>query len=585
MRRSALHRAVIAPRRRRRAIAVAVTIGLVPAGVAATAMDTAQAAAAGPRVHLTAGNHTVTAAWSTVAGATGYTVRYATKASLAGAHSVQTTEQHVRLAKLHNGTRYFVAVTANRAAGAVSPASTVTASALHATPAEGYPYAVSDVHASPAGPDQVQVTWSGGGRATKVGVIAGGESTTTAMHFRSAWYPATTHSVLLTVPEKFRKSLGAGTGNYVFVRVVESNSTAAKPAMHLRYDIGDSYRISTLASSALAGSDPAPPTADRLKVAELNVQSFTATEHFSSTDQWSARKERIAKTVLTAQPDLFLTSELDTHKIDPKCVNHTHNTKGPHTYCATALSELASLLNSGATPLKAATGDAYQQVLAQSAKHNLGGQITSGAQIFYNPAAMTLESHGFLSPAIDLGIRQSGVQDRWWSWARFKLASGREFYAVAVHLPAIDSGPNMTAMHAAVTTAAAAYLARMDSANLPIVIGGDFNSDPIRNSKPATAILVKAGYTDAASTPNRTGARYATYNGHNGGGGTDPGYPVTAVPHRYNTSRIDFILMHGNARSYSYANVLHIDGERFQKSYQGSDHNLQLASIGIGDPQ
>lgn len=582
MRRSELSGAITSSRRGRRALAVVVAIGLLPMGVALTAADAAEAATSGPQVHLTAGDHTVTAAWSKVAGAKSYTVRYATKASFSGAHSVRTTALHVALRELQNGSRYYVAVSADRAIGA---AAATAASAVHATPADGYPYPVSDVQASPAGPDQVQVTWSGGGRATKVGVIAGGESTTSALHFRSAWFPATTHSVLLTVPDRDRMSLGAGTGNFVFVRVVQSNSTADEPTMHLHYDIGDGYRISTLAASALAGSDPAPATEDRLKVAEMNVQSFSATENFSSTDQWAARKERIASTVLASGADLFLTSELDTHRIDAKCVNHTHNTKGPHTYCATAYSQLRGLLDQGAKPLKAATADTYQQVLAQSAKHNMDGKITSGAQIFYDPAKMTLEAHGFMSPAFDLGIRQAGVQDRWWSWARFKMNSGREFYAVAVHLPSMDSGANMAALHTAVVRAATSWLAQLNSAKLPMVIGGDFNTDPIRDSNPASEILLKAGFTDTAATTHRTGSRYATFNGHNGGGGTDPGYPDTAVAHRYNTSRIDFILTHGNAASYSYANVLHINGDRFQKSYQGSDHNLQLASIGIGNPQ
>lgn len=582
MRRSMSSSATASPRRARRALAVALAIGLLPTAVALGASDAAEAATAGPKVHLTAGDHTVTAAWSKVAGATSYTVRYATKASLAGAHSVRTTASHVALDKLHNGSEYYVAVSANRAIGA---AAAVAGSTVHATPTEGYPYPVSDVQASPAGPDQVQVTWSGGGRATKVGVIAGGESTTTALHFRSEWLPATTHSVLLTVPARYQKSLGAGTGNFVFVRVVQSNSTAAEPTMHLHYDISEGYRISTLAASAIAGSDPAPATADRLKVAEMNVQSYSASEHFSTVDQWAARKERIAATVLASGADLFLTSELDTHRIDANCVNHTHNTKGPHTYCATAYSQLKGLLDQGPKPLKAATADTYQQVLAQSAKHNMVGKITSGAQIFYDPAKMTLEAHGFMSPAFDLGIRQAGVQDRWWSWARFKMNSGREFYAVAVHLPAMDSGKDIAGLHSEVVKAATGYLARLNSANLPMVIGGDFNTDPIRDPDPASEILLKAGYTDSAATTNRTGARYATFNGHNGGGGTDPGYPDTAEPHQYNTSRIDFILMHGNATSFSYANVLHIDGNRFEKSYQGSDHNLQLSTIGIGDPQ
>ena len=582
MRRSALHRAFAPPRHGRRTLAFALIVGLLPATAALTTASAADAAPAGPALHLTAGDRSVTAAWSKVPGATSYTVRYATTASFVGAHSLRTTAQSVRITKLHNNTRYYVRLLPDRT---VRADAAVTGATQHATPDDGYPYPVSDVRATTAGPDQVQVTWSGGGRATRVGVIAGGESTTEIMHFRSDWYPATTHSVTLTVPDRYRTSLGGGTGNYVFVRVVQSNSTAASPAMHLHYDIGDSYRISTLAASALAGGAPAPATGDRLKVAEMNVQSWSATEHFSGTNQWDARKDRIAKTVLASGADLFLTSELDTHRIDPSCVNHTHNTKGPHTYCATALSQLSALLNQGSKPLRAATGDAYQQVLAVSAKHNMDGKITSGAQIFYNPAKMTLEAHGFLSPQFDLGISQPGVQDRWWSWAKLKLNSGREFYAVAVHLPALDSGTNIGALHTKVATAAQAYLARINGTNLPVVAGGDFNDDPIRNRNAASQVFLRGGFTDAAATPNRTGALYATFNGHNGGGGVDPGYPDTAVPHRYNTSRIDFILLHGNARSYSYANVLHVDGNRFQKSYQGSDHNLQLATIGIGDPQ
>ena len=149
----------------------------------------------------------------------------------------------------------------------------------------------------------------------------------------------------------------------------------------------------------------------------------------------------------------------------------------------------------------------------------------------------------------------------------------------------LDSGADITKLHAQVVSSAQGYLARLNGANLPMIAGGDFNTDPIRDSNPSSAVMLRAGFTDAAATQDRTGAQYATFNGHNGGGGVDPGYPDTAVPHRYNTSRIDFIMMKGNATSFSYRNVLHLDGGRFDKSYQGSDHNLQLATIGIGAPQ
>jgi hypothetical protein len=41
----------------------------------------------------------------------------------------------------------------------------------------------------------------------------------------------------------------------------------------------------------------------------------------------------------------------------------------------------------------------------------------------------------------------------------------------------------------------------------------------------------------------------------------------------------------GSPHTYAYANVVHTANSLFVKDYQGSDHNLQLATIGIADPK
>ena len=57
---------------------------------------------------------------------------------------------------------------------------------------------------------------------------------------------------------------------------------------------------------------------------------------------------------------------------------------------------------------------------------------------------------------------------------------------------------------------------------------------------------------------------------------------MNAVIHPYPTSRIDYILTKGSPFTYRYENVVHIAGGKFQDEYQGTDHNLQVAEIGLG---
>lgn len=591
-------RAARRAQRRIRAVLTALVIGAVAVG-GVTAVAPAEAAPAAPKLKLVAGDHAVTAAWSAVAGVTSYTVRISKTPSLSHARVVTTPQRSVKLAKLTNGTHYYVAVTPDRTA--FTPAITRSA-VVKATAAAGVPLPISKVTvvSGPAA-NQVTVKWAGGGRTNKVAVIAGSSVLANDRPFHSGWYPSTTRSITLTVPAKYRQYVGAGSGNPVWVRVVESNG--ASSAFGPNYSYARKYRPSTPGAWAFAG-DPAPSAAvDKLVVAELNTQTVEATAHFSKTNRWAARAPRVANYIKAASPDLLLTAELSTGLVRTGCVNSVRNNTFP-CEADTQYQDLANRL----PKLKLADQDAYQRVM-EAMRLDGGkwqGKITSGAHIFYNADKLTLLDHGFFAPARAASdTRVTGVQglgvspwnpssavnaDRWLSWAKFRIdASGREFYAVAAHLPVGDSAlvvntrvQETTKLLAAIDAKAAA------DGGLPVVFGGDVNSDSVRNAKAVQPLFIKDGWFDAAATgPKklRTGMKVSTANGSGPQDGVDPGYGSKPVVHPYETSRIDYILLKNSPHTYKYANVLrlHANG-RFIKALQGTDHNMQLATIGIGDP-
>lgn len=92
---------------------------------------------------------------------------------------------HQAIGGLTNGRRLAVRVTATGAAGGSTTVS--------GTPSAGYPLAITRVTARPGSGNSVVVHATGGGRATRIGVIAGGDATNGVHHFRTKWYPATQH--------------------------------------------------------------------------------------------------------------------------------------------------------------------------------------------------------------------------------------------------------------------------------------------------------------------------------------------------------------------------------------------------------
>lgn len=580
-------------RRRLRTALTTIVLGAVALG-GAVAVAPAEAAPAAPRVRLVPGNGAITAAWSAVPGAASYTVRVSKKKSLSRSRSLTTARRDLKLSGLKNGVPYYVAVTAN---GTITPA--VPRSAVTSARAQkGVPLPVSHVIVtSGPGADQVTVSWSGGGRAVKVGVVAGSNVTTDQRSFHSSWYPATTRSITLTVPARYRAYLGAGSGNPVFAKVVQSNS--ASTAFGPSYSYERKYRPSPVDTWAFAKAVVPSAPVTKLRVAELNVQSVGATAGFSATNQWSQRAPRAAAYIDRAAPDLLMTAELATNKLG-SCQNHPYLGQPYVCRSTTQVADLARRLDR----LKLAGTDAYDRVLDQmNSSSRWQGNVTNGSHVFYDPAKLQLLDHGYISPALSPGVHFGDVTglgvsgftdkeikgDRWFSWAKLQTVDGgRQFFAVAGHLP--------VGMSAKVVNVRLEESKKLVSAldalagGLPMVLGADMNGDSTRDPKPAQVSFISDGWFDAAATPAkkyRSNMKVSTANGSGEQiGAKDPGYGSRPVRHPYETSRIDYILLKNSPHTYKYENVLylHKDGT-FIKSVQGTDHNMQLATIGIGDPR
>lgn len=582
----------------RRRVRVAATASAVVGAVLAGAFTIVPASADTPAPHVraVAGDAALTATWTRIADASRYTVKISEKKSFSHARTVHTGATTTVVRHLRNGHSYFVRVTAERTGIA---ATALTSTSVKVTAHRGAPTPVSDVRVVPgSAPNTLDVTWTGGDRMQKVGLVAGSNVTVTERKFHSAWYPATTRAITLTVPAKYRSFIGAGTGNPVYVRVAQSNSGST--TFHSTWDYPDRYRASTVGSWNFAKAPAAAGTSTPIRVAELNTQTNGASAGFSTSDQWAARLPRVTRLLESAKADLVLTAELSTNPDDDR-KTACSNTADDQYRCSynTQYSQLAKSLSGSLT---LADPDAYARVMDEqrSAPSRYGAAVTDGAHVFYDPSSLTLVDHGFLSPALSAGTHFGSVTglgidgwmstpgiggDRWLTWAEFRTTDGRTFYAAAAHLPVGDSAAVAAKRQELGKVAGAWLTAKADG--LPVVFGGDFNTDPTRSVKAVQPVLVADGWVDSSAVAKgaRTNIRYNTTNASGPQNGADPGYPTRPYLQKWPTSRIDYVLLKNSPYPVSYENVLRrTAGGDFDHGYQGSDHNMQIATVGIGDP-
>ena len=528
--------------------------GLVGTATVATAPP-AGAAPTAPSVGLAFGDRSLTVAWGAVSGATGYTVQYGTSSTMARYASVDAgTKRNLLVPGLTNGVTYYARVVA--AVGS----SRVVSRIVSAVPDDGYPRALT-VTAVPAGQHAIRVSWTGQGRATKVGVIAGSEGGITRHVFRSAWHPATTTSITLTVPPEFRAQLGTGSGNPIFVKVATYNSLSAGTAMPNVKNEAAAYRLSLAGTYTWAGTTT--PTGTKVRVATWNVNSVSASAGLPG-HTWRDRRAEVAAGIAHSGAGLVATTELTT--ADAGLGNGVRQWEDLRNLLARPESGGYAIANSVTS---ATTGGAPN--------------TTVGAHLFYKPGLLTREEGGFVSPRHDLGLAwPSALTDRYLSWARFRVnATGARFYAVAVHLPA-DAGTTSYATLRAQEIAAVDRYVSGRAGQLPIVVMGDFNSSFAEVPNGPDSVLVGRGYYDTAAAPTRYNPRVSTANITNQVDNLGVrGYPFTPYVYRYPAPRIDYILVKNAPGSWRYANQVVLSDGRFDPRYQGSDHNLQWAEIGV----
>ncbi len=542
---------------RRAAVALAVALavaGLAGTGLVATAPPAAAALSA-PSVKLAFGDSSLTVAWGAVSGATGYTVQHSTTSTFSRPVSVSAgTKTKLFVTGLTNRTTYYVRVIAV-AGGTKAVSATATA-----VPDAGYPRLLT-VSAVSAGPDAIRVSWKGQGRATKVGVVAGANSALTTLPFHSAWYPATTTSITLTVPVELRPQLGSGSGNPVYVKVATYNSLTAGSAMPIVKNEAARYRLSP--SGTRAWAEHVTPSGTRLRVATYNVKSVTATAAYPGYT-WRDRRRAVAASITRSGAAVVATQELNTSDAG----------------LGTGVRQHEDLLNLLAQP--AAGGYAIANT---PTRETTGGDTNwaVGAHLFYRPALVTREAGGIVSPRRSLGLDwPTGLRDRYLSWARFRVnATGDRFYAVSVHLPVDAGSTSFATLRNKEIAAIDTYVSKM-AGNLPVLMLGDFNSSLSKTTSGPAQVLRTRGYYDAAAAPRRAGLNYLTVNSPNQIDNLSvPGFPTRPYAFPHVAVRIDYLMTKNAPGSWGYSNQLVLTAGAFDRAYQGSDHNLQWADIGI----
>jgi endonuclease/exonuclease/phosphatase family metal-dependent hydrolase len=542
------------------ALALTLTLSLIGGQTAATAATalgapayvgvTVRPAIATPTIRITPGDRMLTVAWSKVAGAKGYVVEVSTTTKFSKPRRVDAkTNLHVVVKNLKNKYKFYVRVVALPADGSRKSISKV----VPGTPSAGYPRELT-VTVAPAGVDKVKVSWTGQGRATKVGVIAGSEGSLKEHPFQSSWYPATTKSIVLTVPAKYRNVLGTGTGNPIFVKVATYNSLTAGTSMPRTKSEANAYRLSPAGS--FSWPSPVTPTGTKLRVGTWNVHSIAASDSLKGYT-WRDRRTKIATAVAASNVPVLAIQEATTADAG--------NGK-------TQWEDLRDLL---AQPVYGG------YTLANPDVGPAGTGATKGTHIFFKPGVATRLDGGTVSAKSITSSWPSGLTDRHFSWAKFEhTASGKVFVVVSAHLPAGDTTALSDLRIREAKAIDAFVAARANGA--PVILMGDLNTSFAETPDGAQKTMFDLGFRDASSAVKVSGWRYSTANITNQIDNTGiRGYPFTAYKYKDAAPRIDYIFVKNGSGSWYSQNRLVLDAGKFVRAQQGSDHNMQVAEVGL----
>jgi endonuclease/exonuclease/phosphatase family metal-dependent hydrolase len=294
--------------------------------------------------------------------------------------------------------------------------------------------------------------------------------------------------------------------------------------------------------SAIARTASAKATSPAIKVAQYNICSYAS--GCSKYADWTTRRNALAKNIQLQDPDLIAMEE------------------------ASKAGDLMSYLN-GISP-----GRNYQ-IVARS----------SHAELAYDADRFTLGEWG--EEAWSNDASKNSV------WAVLTdTTSGRSFFAVATHLTNSDSA-SAQAKRPDQAAALVDLVKEKNSANLPVVIGGDFNVSKRKADHPLVYNTMKAGgYVDPIGNPSDSRYPDAAIAAEHP---VDVGYAsanqyISRAPKAkwLNGYDVDYIWVSGGVRVATYQIVVDLDTNGYftgglfgglGKGEAPSDHNMVTATV------
>jgi len=496
--------------RRSAALALVLCLALVPAALppgSAPAAEAAQQLAA-PRL-VEAHYEGLALSWPAVQGAR-YELRQATSADFSDPVVTEKVNSRYAAGLANATTYYFQYRTLTRPAG--TPTGEYRRSSwsgtLRATTAAAYPGEISVTVGR--GADSVRVSWNRVANATKYSVLVADNH---AMTKRPRKYSDIT-GTSLTVSNLTH---GSRSGMPVFVKVYAHNKD---------YRTRFSNRITSYAAAPkVGGSEP-------LSVASLNLLCPSCRVSGVVVPHWNTRVATHLRTIAAKNPDVLLMQEAINMNIPGSTVR--------------SMVDLRSRLKK--------LGYALDRIPED------GPQYAN--RIAYKTAKYTVVKRGTFALPVGSGESKRGA-----AWLLLKSkATGRQFYAVSLHvsplLPVTGAVSRTSTMQIVDRKMAA-----LNPGKLPVVAGGDMNSSfYVAPSNTPHEFMVRAGWTDTASSASRIDYLYPTTNGYR-----------KQVDQSF--GRIDYVFTKNIAGTASHENVLNIDSAGRLRSVPGSDHNMVLAKV------
>lgn len=355
---------------------------------------------------------------------------------------------------------------------------------------------------------------------------------------------------------------------------------------------GSLLMVGTLVAPAAQASVTTP-----VSVATFNVckggPDGTSAACAAPAPSWTIRRDRVANTISAASPDVLALQEITN--------NPTPN--GAPTMKADVEDLLAGI---GYQVTDSSAAD--QCVRPRDAKGKLAGPnpCTNTTELAFNaatthqvvttPNGTPTAGNALTSTVVAQGLPGATVgpesASRNIAWS-FLNARGHDVLAVSVHTTNAKTAA-AEADRVTIGQAIGPWTGRLLSeagypADTPVIIAGDLNSFDNRNPEGIQQVLRDSGWIDAASAPDRIGARFYTVS-HAKNLDDGNGFPAKPLMGRKTKNnpdgegtRIDYIFTSPGTEVESYEVFVRTtpDGH-VDPAFQASDHNMVLATVDLG---